>query len=66
MVVFGWWACICRKAAAGLVRSLPGILLFLVTYAVGTFFIGMSFPAVRSFLARQIPEKLRRTRLRTS
>jgi len=48
-------------AAAGLVRSLPGILLFFVTYAAGTFFIGISFPTVRSFLGRQIPEKLRKS-----
>ena len=49
------------KGAAGFAEALPGTVLFLVTYAAGAFFIGMNYPAVRSFLGRQLPEKPRKT-----
>jgi len=47
------------EAAAGIVRAAPGVLLFLVTYGAGTFFLGAGFPAVRRFLALQIPQRVK-------
>ena len=37
--------------------STPKLLLFVVTYAIGTFFISSSYPQIRSFLICQIPER---------
>ena len=44
-----------RTAQAG-----PDTLLFLVTTALGTYFISAAFPAVNAFLLAQLPDSLRR------
>lgn len=41
-------------------QSTPDALLFLVTASIGTYFISAAFPRVTAFLARQLPEGLRR------
>ena len=41
-------------------QASPDTLLFLVTAALGTYFISASFPTVNAFLLAQLPEGLRR------
>lgn len=41
-------------------QASPDTLLFLVTAALGTYFISASFPAVNAFLLAQLPESVRR------
>ena len=52
------------RGAVGLVTSTaqasPDTLLFLVTAALGTYFISASFPAVNAFLLAQLPTDFRR------
>ena len=45
------------KFLSNVVSYMPKILLFLGTYAVGTFFISSRFGEVRSFLLQQIPRQ---------
>lgn len=52
------------REALGLVtraaQASPDTLLFLVTAAIGSYFLSASFPTVRAFLLAQLPEGLRR------
>ena len=41
------------------VEKTPLVLLFAVTAGLGTYFVSASYPAVKSFALRQIPEKFR-------
>lgn len=45
--------------AAGLVSSLPGIVLFLVTSVLSSFMLSSEWPALRQSLARRLPAKWR-------
>ena len=45
--------------ASAVVKKAPAAFLFAATYAAGTFFLGTGFPQVRSFLLRQLPDRLR-------
>ncbi|MBQ6540823.1 MAG: sporulation integral membrane protein YtvI [Oscillospiraceae bacterium] len=47
------------KYLTRIASHMPKILLFTVTYAVGTFFISSRFAEVKGFILRQIPEKHR-------
>lgn len=44
------------EAASDLLAALPGIGLFLVTTVLAIYFTSLSYPAILSFLKRQLPE----------
>ena len=46
-----------RAVAAGA----PGTILAVATYGIGSFFISSGFPSVKAFLARQVPDGMRKT-----
>ncbi len=46
--------------AAKTAQDGPGILLFAVTFFLGTYFFSASYPEVLAFLRAQLPERLRR------
>ena len=46
-----------RTAAVGA----PGTVLAVATYGIGSFFISSGFPSVKAFLARQVPDGMRKT-----
>lgn len=41
-------------------QASPGVLLFTVTAAIGTYFVSASFPSVTAFIRAQLPDGLRR------
>ena len=46
-----------QSAAAGA----PGTILAVATYVIGAFFLSAGFPSVKAFLARQVPDRMRKT-----
>lgn len=55
--VLSQWA---LDAVAHAAQATPDTLLFIVTAGIGSYFISASFPHVTAFLARQLPDALRR------
>ena len=55
--ISGWALGKLRAAAAGA----PGTVLAVATYVIGAYFISAGFRSVKTFLARQIPESMRKT-----
>ncbi len=46
---------------SSILSNAPKIILFTATFAIGSFFISRSYPSIRAFIKRQIPQRLHDT-----